>query len=150
VFPDTFEVRVFSEDPAGLRLVAGVELVSPRNKDRPDARRAFALKCGSYLVQSVNLIVLDAVTSRQANLHNEMMQLLAAPPAALLPADAGLYAVAYRPVLRNDRAEIDLWPALLAVGAALPLLPLGLTAELAVPLDLEATYTEACRRLRLP
>ena len=46
-FADDFEVRVY-DDRAGPRLVAALELVSPRNKDRPDARRAFATKCAGY------------------------------------------------------------------------------------------------------
>jgi hypothetical protein len=60
-----------------------------------------------------------------------------------------LYAVAYRPVLRNDREEIDLWPASLKVGAPLPLLPLRLTGDLFVPVNFEETYVEACQRLKL-
>src|SRR3954447_11479186 len=48
VYPDDLEVRVRDErDDA--RLVAVVELVSPRNKDRPEARRGFAAKCAAYL-----------------------------------------------------------------------------------------------------
>src|SRR5438105_15541063 len=41
---DTFEVRVYDEQ-RGARLVAAIELVSPANKDRPEHRRAFVLKC---------------------------------------------------------------------------------------------------------
>ena len=41
--------------------------------------------------------------------------------------------------------EIDIWPAALAVGRALPVLPLALNAELCLPLDLDAAYTAACR-----
>src|SRR5262245_2373809 len=40
-FPDEFEVQVFS-NAAGPTLVAAIELVSPRNKDREEARSAFA------------------------------------------------------------------------------------------------------------
>src|SRR5262245_24045866 len=43
VYPDDLEVRVV-DFRADARLVAVVELVSPRNKDRPEARRAFAAK----------------------------------------------------------------------------------------------------------
>src|SRR5262245_25964289 len=68
--PDTFEVRVFNTT-AGLTLVAVIELVSPGNKDRPAERRAFATNCASYLAQGVSLIVVDVVTNRHANLHNE-------------------------------------------------------------------------------
>ena len=41
---DVFEVQVYDED-RGTHLVAAVELVSPANKDRPDSRRTFAIKC---------------------------------------------------------------------------------------------------------
>jgi hypothetical protein len=37
----------------------------------------------------------------------------------------------------------------LALGGALPELPLALLGTRAIPLDLEATYTEARRRARL-
>ena len=41
----------------GATLVAAIELVSPGNKDRPEARLAFAAKCVSYLTRGVGLIV---------------------------------------------------------------------------------------------
>ena len=149
VFPDSFEVRVFSTSSGGLTLVAAIELISPGNKDRPKERRAFAAKCASYLHQGVALIVMDVVTSRRANLHNEIMRLMDSADEFFLPADVDLYAVAYRPVLREEKAEIDLWKAPCAVGQPLPLLPLRLTGDLFVPVDFEAAYQEACRRRRL-
>src|SRR5439155_20521705 len=48
VFPDEVEIQVFSTD-TGATLVGAIELVSPRNNDRAEARRAFAAKCSSYL-----------------------------------------------------------------------------------------------------
>jgi hypothetical protein len=148
VFPDNFEVRVFSTT-GGLTLVAAIELISPGNKDRAEERRAFAAKCASYLYQGVALILIDVVTNRRANLHNETMRLMNAAPECDLPADVDLYAVAYRPVRRQERAEIDLWTAPVAVGAPLPTLPLRLTGDLFVPVEFEPAYQEACRRRRL-
>jgi hypothetical protein len=148
VFADDFEVRVFATR-TGPRLVAAIELISPRNKDRAEARQAFAIKCASYLHQGVSLILIDIVTERHANLHNELLGLLGADPAARLPDDVTLYAAAYRPVRRQEREEIDLWPAHFALGGTLPVLPLALSAEVALPVDLEATYTDACQRRRL-
>src|SRR5262249_49862089 len=66
IFPDDIEVQVFQTE-GGSRLVAAVELVSPRNKDRPEARRNFAAKCAAYLQRGVGLIVADIVTTRQQN-----------------------------------------------------------------------------------
>jgi hypothetical protein len=145
---DDIEVRVFSTE-AGPKLVGAIELVSPRNKDRAESRRAFAIKCASYLTQGIGLIVVDVVTARRANLHNEIVGLFLSAEAARLPPEAGLYAVAYRPVRRQEREEIDQWPAPLAVGSALPVLPLALGADLVLPVDLEAAYTDACQRRRV-
>jgi hypothetical protein len=147
-FPDNFEVRVFST-LAGLTLVAAIELISPGNKDRAEERRAFTTKCASYLHQGVSLIIVDIVTCRRANLHNETMRLMNAPVAVDFPAETNLYAVAYRPVLRQDQPQIDVWPQACVLGAALPVLPLRLTGDLFLPVDFEATYEEACRRRRL-
>ncbi|HKI34349.1 MAG TPA: DUF4058 family protein [Gemmataceae bacterium] len=148
-FPDAFEVRVFSTT-GGLTLVGAIELVSPGNKDPAEERHAFAVKCASYLLQGVSAIVIDIVTTRRANLHNESMRLVNAPSVVEFPADVELYAVAYRPVLRQDRPEIDVWPVPCALGSPLPVLPLRLTGDLFVPVDFDATYREACRRRRFP
>lgn len=148
VFPESFEVRVFSTS-TGPTLVAAIELVSPGNKDRPETRRAFAAKCASYLYQGISLIVVDIVTERLANLHNETMRLMEAGARFHLPEDVRLYAVAYRPVRRDQKEEIDLWPATFAIGDALPVLPLVLNQDLSLPVDLEATYTVACRKRRV-
>jgi hypothetical protein len=95
------------------------------------------------------LILVDVVTGRHANLHNETMQLLDSTARPLLPAETALYAVAYRPIRRQDREEIDLWPVPLTLAGPLPVLPLALNAELSMPVDLETTYLDACRRRRL-
>jgi hypothetical protein len=148
VFPDDLEVQV-RDQRDDARLVAVVELVSPRNKDRADSRRAFAAKCAAYLQRGVGLVALDIVTNRHANLHNELIELLNVGEPFALAAAVSLYAVAYRPIRRQETNQIDLWPVPLEVGRTLPLLPLALRGGPAVPLDLEATYTDACERSRL-
>lgn len=148
VFADDFEVRVIAER-GGRRVVAAVELVSPGNKDRPDVRRAFATKCASYLYQGIAVVVVDVVTDRHADLHAEILDRLGSPAAGRLPAGTRLAAVAYRPIRRGERDEIDLWPVPLAVGQPLPTLPLWLDAVTYAGVDLEATYTETCRRRRI-
>jgi hypothetical protein len=148
VYPDVIEVQVRdARDDA--RLVAVVELVSPRNKDRPDARRVFAAKCAAYLQRGLGVITVDIVTTRQANMHNELVRLLELEGAFQMPAEASLATVAYRPARRGEANEIDVWAVPLTVGGALPVLPLALLRYRAVPLDLEATYTEARQRARL-
>jgi hypothetical protein len=148
VFPDTFEVRVLAMD-TGPKLVAAIELISPGNKDRPAERRAFATKCASYLYQGISVIIVDIVTNRRANLHNEILRVMEAADTLELPPELSLYAVAYRP-LRHAKADtIDVWRSSLALGQALPSLPLGLRADLVIAVDFEATYAEACLRKRL-
>jgi len=148
VFPDDLEVHVRDErDDA--RLVAVVELVSPGNKDRAESRSAFAAKSAAYLYRGVGLITLDVVTGRQFNLHNELIDLLRFDMSFAMPEDALLYAVSYRPVKRGDADQIEVWPAVLKIGADLPVLPLALRGTQPVPLDLEAAYNHACRRSRL-
>jgi hypothetical protein len=147
-FPDAFEVLVFDGE-GGARLVAAIELVSPANKDRDTHRRAFAIKCASYLSRGISLIIVDIVTSRRANLHNEIGQVLDQASAFALPAEPTLYAIAYRPIIRDGESQIEIWPSALEVGRPLPVLPLALNAEIVLPIDFEATYTVACQRRRL-
>jgi hypothetical protein len=47
-------------------------------------------------------------------------------------------------------ARFDSWAYTLAVGKALAALPVWLTEDLNVLLDLEASYEDACRALRIP
>ncbi len=148
VFPDTFEVQVICTD-TGPKLVAAIELISPGNKDRPAERRAFAIKCASYLYQGISLIIVDIVTNRRANLHNEMLGVMEAPDTLNLDAGCYLYAAAYRPIRRDGKDEIDTWRSRLGLGEPLPELPLGLSGDLVIHVDFETTYEEACRRRRL-
>lgn len=145
-FPDEYEVRVY-ETESGARLVAAIELVSPGNKDRAEHRRAFVSKCAGYLAQGVALVVIDVVTNRSANLHAELMAVLGGPTG--LPDGASLYCTAYRPIVRDEREQIEVWADELAVGRSMPTMPLALNAERCVPVDLEATYTAARGRKRL-
>jgi hypothetical protein len=148
VFPESFEVRIFSTT-GGQTLVGAIELISPGNKDRAEERRAFTTKCASYLYQGISLIIIDIVTNRRANLHNEILERMGTADEFRLPADLNLYSVAYRPVSRENNTLIDFWSEPCNVGAKLPVMPLRLTADLFVPVDFESAYMEACRKRRL-
>ncbi len=149
---DTFEVRVY-RNFGGWKLVAAVELVSPRNKDRSSARRTFATKVASYIQQGVSVVVVDVVTDRRANLHAELVELLHLPDTFDWQSPTNLSAVAYRVVRVKDgdreRERLDVWPYPLALGEPLPTVPLWLNPILAVPLELELTYANACQSLRI-
>lgn len=143
---DEARVEVFADD-GDPRLAAAVELVSPRNKDRPRSREAFAAKCAGHLRRGCGVVVVDSVTTRRADLHADLL--------AALGADAGpsgpsaLSAVSYRAVGRDEAGRLLAWPAAMELGRPLPTVPLWLGAELVVPLDLEASHAAACLDLRI-
>jgi hypothetical protein len=147
-FPDDIEVQVFS-NVAGPTLVAAIELVSPGNKDRPETRRAFVAKCVAYLQRGIGLVVVDIVTSRHANLHDELAESLGQMASFNFPGPVSLYAAAYRPAHRHEKNEIDLWREPLALGQPLPVLPLGVRGLGAMRIDLESTYMEAKEKRRI-
>lgn len=147
-FIETYEVQVYS--PKGpMKLVAVIEIVSPSNKDRPETRRAFAVKCASLLNQGIGLLVVDMVTNRLANLHDDIARLLPDGEAHLFPGTPALYTAAYRPVRTKTVEQAQVWLGTLALGEALPAMPLWLSDGPCLRIDLEETYTDACRRLRL-
>lgn len=131
-----------------MRLVGAIELVSPGNKDRDDARQQFIGKCQSYIKAGIGLVVVDVVTSRLANLHNELMGLLRGPPHSRLP-DVPCYVAGYRGTQDDARKWVATWPYPLTVGSPIPSVPLFLKDGPFVTLDLETTYTEALADLNL-
>ena len=141
------EVRDVGDD---YKLLAVVELVSPSNKKEADEREQFAAKCLSYLGKGVGLVVLDIVTERHENLHNELVRIAEHDAKFLMPDDQWIYATAYRPVSRKKKDLIDLWQWPLKVGEPLPAVPLALKSYGCVRLDLEATYAETCTVTRTP
>jgi hypothetical protein len=124
--------------------------VSPGNKDRPETRRAFAAKCAAYLQAGIGLLIVDIVTDRHANMHDELIDLLRQPEQFAFPSDALLYATSYWPHrLKPGDDRIDIWTAALTLGEALPTMPLALRRGPTLPVELEATYTEARSKGRL-
>jgi hypothetical protein len=146
---DGVEVQVFADD-GDPRLAAAVELLSPRNKDRPAARQAFAVKCVSYLQQGSSVVVVDTVTTRRADLNRAILSLLGVDVGAAPLPLASLSAVSYRAVGHEEEAQqLHLWPAPFALGQHLPTLPLWIASDFSVPLDLDASYQMTCADLRI-
>ena len=144
--PAEYEVRVYDSEMS-QRLVAAIELVSPGNKDRPQNRKAFVAKCHAMLQQGVCVVIVDIVTNYTSNLYAELAEQLGAKPPSI--AECSIYAVTCRtrPGRRGTRVEADQHE--LKVGSPLPTLPLYLSETLKVPLELEATYEDTCRGLRI-
>ena len=143
--PSEYEVNVYTQDE--FRLVAAIELVSPSNKDRPENRKTFVNKCEALLKKDVCVTIVDVVTSRTANLYGELLDELGAERTAV--SRSSIYAATCRGRRSGPRWRLETWEHELAIGAALPTLPLWLSEDFTVPLELEATYEETCRSLRI-
>lgn len=153
---EVVEIGIMGNE-GGPTLNAAIELVSPANKDRPQQRAAFVSKCETYLREGVSLIVVDVVTTRWANLHQELLSKLdlgqAIAPAP--PQNPELYAVAYRSYrsYRNASAasetELAIWYETFALGGQLPTLPLWLKNSVCLPLTLQRSYEETCLSQRI-
>ncbi len=145
---DEYEVRV--HDVSGeRRLVAVVELISPSNKDRPESRSQFTAKWASLLRQGVSIIVVDVVTERSASLYADFLDLIGQWDKSLGTEPPGTYAVACRWLPRGVRGRLEAWNRELKLGMPLPSLPLWLTEDLVLTLDLESSYEQTCRDLRI-
>jgi len=143
---DEYEVRVY-DTKRHRRLVAAIEIVSPANKDRPENRRAFVAKCAALLLQRVSVAIVDLVTTRQFNLYSDLLELIGQTDPSLAPKPPPLYAAACR--WTPKESLFDAWNSTLVLGQPLPTLPLWLADNFAVPLELEASYEETCRILRV-
>jgi hypothetical protein len=146
---DEYEVRVY-DTRSGRRLVAAVEIVSPSNKDRPEHRRAFVAKCATLIQNHVCVAIVDLVTTRSSNLYSDLLELLGQTDPSLTKEPSPLYAASCRSVRTGDAWQLETWMYPLALGQPLPTLPLWLAENLAVPLELELSYEETCRILRIP
>ena len=145
--PD-FEILIYDLDRA-RQLVAAIEIVSPANKDRPDHRRAFVAKWSGMLQRQVCVVVIDPVTIRQFNLYAELLGSAGLTDPSVNGEPPSIYAVSTRIFQANPAPRWDAWHYPLAVGQSLPTMPLWLTEDLCVPLELESSYEEACRTLRV-
>jgi hypothetical protein len=124
------------------RLVAAIELISPRNKDRPMARDTYLTRYLGYLLDGVHLLLVDvhrrplgfSVADRIAQ-ELQMRQPPCPPPVALSHRVG-------EPAAGGGRF-LGIWRKPLTTGEPLPPMPLALTVEQAVMVDLEQTYMRA-------
>ena len=147
IVTDVVEVRIIRGE-GGPVLAGAIEFVSPSNKDRPLARDAFISKCASYLQQGAGLMIVDIVTERRANLHEDL--LLRVSPGDYVVPNADLYAAAYCPFSQEGQPALEVCYQELILGERLPTLPLWLRGGLRLPIELEATYERTCQMLRVP
>lgn len=150
---DEYEVRVY-DTMRGRRLVAAIEIVSPANKDRPEHRRAFVAKCVTLLQKQVSVTIIDLVTIRAENLYFDLLDLVGQCDPALGKKPPSIYVVACRATKRERKKgadwQLETWLETLQIGQPLPTLPLWLADNFFVPLELEVSYEETCKTLRIP
>lgn len=130
------------------QLVAAVELVSPRNKDRPSSREFYRNRYLSYLWSGVHLMLIDV---HRRPLGFSFVEAMAAEVQCQFPVGLPPHVVSWNvggPTPEGGQF-LDGWYRSLAVGEPLPTLPLALSAERILPIDLEHTYREATHRAYL-
>ncbi|HMF18718.1 MAG TPA: DUF4058 family protein [Gemmataceae bacterium] len=143
------EIAVATLDPGKAlyverqgQLVAGVELVSPRNKDRPVARSTYLARYLGYLLEGVHLLLVDV---HPRPLGFSFADQIAADFQITQPALPPPFAISYRvgePAATGGRI-LGIWRRPLAADAPLPNLVLPLDLHVTVPIDLENTYQRA-------
>ena len=143
-----YEVLIFDRH-RGRELVAAIEIASPANKDRLETRQAFVAKCATLLQKKICVSIVNLVTIKRFNLYCELLDVFGQSDPAFSPVAPSTYAVTCRSHRMADRSRFETWAYPLVVGQTLPTLPVWLDNDTAVSLDLEASYQEACRALRL-
>ncbi len=121
-------------------VIAVIEIVSPGNKDSLHAVRSFARKAVDFLHAGINLLIVDLFPPSKRNpqgihkliwdrIHDEPFELPASKQLTLAAYSAGPSLTAYvEPV---------------AVGDAMPDMPIFLSPDRYVPCPLETTYQKS-------
>jgi hypothetical protein len=129
---------------SGHRLVALLEIVSPANQDRAESVDDFAAKVVSALDFGVHALVVDLFppgVHDPQGMHGAVWQYFSRRNQPYdLPAEEPLTLASY-----VAGPPIDVYLEHLAVGAALPEMPLFLRPDRYINVPLEATYRAAYR-----
>lgn len=149
-FPTEIEVFVVNVRRPVYETVGVVEIVSEGNKDRPESRNAFVAKCQNLLSQDVSLVIVDVLTIPAFNLHHQLLRALKISEEQPKDEEIPLYCVAYRKTFdMEELPAIDFWDYALKIGDTLPQLPLFITSDVTVPVNLEKTYMAVCKGLKV-
>lgn len=128
------------------RLVSAVEIISPTNKDRPPRRDQYAARYLGYLRAGVHLLLIDvharpAEFSFGSRIANELgivdQPVPPAPQAISYQVGAGA---------PFGGRFLSVWQRELAVGSPLPSIPLAISVDQILQVELEATYMDAARK----
>jgi len=129
------------------QLVAAIEIVSPRNKDRPESRERSTHRYSGYLHQGAHLLLIDVLPRPYGFSFADAVAADVGLPPVPCPVP---FAVSFRvgePV--PEGTLLAVWRRPMTIGQPLPTIPLPLTVHVSVPVDLEFTYREAAQRVYL-
>jgi hypothetical protein len=124
-------------------MVAAVEIVSPRNKDRVSARAEATARYAGYLHGRIHLMLLDLLPRPEGFSFPDAIaaELKIPNQPHLAPPCAVVYRVG-EPAAAGG-SQLAVWRRPLTVDQPLPTLPLPLSVDRQVLVDLEATYMRA-------
>lgn len=102
------------------------------------------------LQRNVCVSLVDVVTIRNFNLYAELLEFIGGSDPAVEREATCLYAATMRCWKRPSRRSLlENWFYPMHVGQPLPTLPVWLDVDLKIDLDLESSYEETCRFLRI-
>jgi hypothetical protein len=129
---------------SGHRLIAILEIVSPRNKDRGESVEQLVLKLAFALNQGVHVALIDLLPPGMHDpqgIHGALCRRLDPPDDTYEPpATESLTVVGY-----SAGPEVAAYVEHIRVGATLPEVPLFLTSDRYINVPLEATYQDTYR-----
>lgn len=138
---DELEILIHNRDATDVQLVGAIEFISPANKDRPESRDAFVSKVHAYLQRGIGVCLVDIVTNKSGNLHNDLMDRLNLPNLTL---DSDIYTTSYKVTGKKGRGKLETWRRPLEIGKEIPTMPLWLYGGICIPLPLDETYEQTC------
>lgn len=100
--------------------------------------------------QGIGLVIIDVVTERKANLHDELLNRITEGTSDLgAPERLQLYVSSYRPIERNGQPSLDIWQEKISIDDSLPTMPFWLRGNNCLPLELDSIYERTCKEQRI-
>ena len=146
---DEYEVRVY-DTRSGTPARGRDRDRQPCQQGSTRNRRAFVAEMRRLDPESRLRRDRGSCHDRTSDLYGDLLELLGQTDPSLADEPSPLYAVSCRWARTGDAWQLEAWRYPLTLGRPLPTLPLWLAENLAVPLELDLTYEETCRILRIP
>ncbi len=97
----------------------------------------------------MSVSIVDLVTVKHFNLYFELLAMIGHADPTLGDPPPDLYAASCRWTRQGKRTLLEAWSRVLTLEEPLPTLPLWLSTDLVVPLNLESSYEQACSDLSI-